>query len=98
MAVSIWEGSKAQDLIDAILRTQKMDSQQGVANAGKVIGIGDDGLVSPVELALSTTLRSALLDCLEHMAWADENGSTYYNALLTALANDPIVFKSSVIP
>ena len=98
MSVSIWEGSKAQALIDAILQTQKMNSQQGVANAGKVIGVGDDGLVSPVGLALSTTLRSALLDCLAHAAWADENGSTYYNALLAALADNPIVFNSSVTP
>lgn len=98
MSVSIWEGSKAQDLINAILQTKKIDSEQGVSSAGKVMGVGDDGLVSPVELALSTTLRSALLDCLEHVAWADENGSTYYHALLTALANNPIIFKSSATP
>ena len=34
---------------------------------------------------LTNEAKTALLNCFQHIAWADENGSTYYTALQTAL-------------
>lgn len=41
------------------------------------IGIADTGL--------SDAAKTALLDCFAHVAWIDEHGQTYYNALRSAL-------------
>ena len=60
MAVSIWEGKKADALIEAI--TQRF------------------GIVG-----LSESAKQALLNCLDHLAWADEDGQLYYDALEDAL-------------
>ena len=38
-----------------------------------------------LEPGLSDTAKLALLTCLEHVAWIDEHGQTYYNALEDAL-------------
>lgn len=34
---------------------------------------------------LNSSVKAALLECFEHVAWADANGQTYYNALENAL-------------
>ena len=38
-----------------------------------------------LESGLSDTAKAALLTCFEHVAWIDEHGQTYYNALEDAL-------------
>ena len=38
-----------------------------------------------LEPGLSDTAKAALLTCFEHVAWIDEHGQTYYNALEDAL-------------
>ena len=45
------DGQDSQDLIAQLteLVSGKVDKSQGTANAGKVLGIGDDGMVTPVE-------------------------------------------------
>ena len=120
----------------------KLDKAQGVENAGKILGIGNDGNVVPqdkpvqalagatapttatsgvvgqeyyvivnnavtemyvcisaligsytwykVEFgvgggSLSNAVKDALLNCFAHVAWTDENGQSYYNALQSAL-------------
>ena len=35
--------------------------------------------------ALSNAVKDALLNCFAHVAWTDENGQSYYNALQSAL-------------
>ena len=86
MAVSIWEGRKAQDLIDAITNTQKVDKQQGTGNAGKALIVGSDGLVVTGD-AISGSVKTALLKCFRHVAWIDDHGQDYYDELEAALNN-----------
>lgn len=88
MAVSIWEGSKAQDLINAITNTQKIDRQQGVANAGKALIVGDDGIVVPQDAGLSDSVKLSLLACFQNVAWTTDKGKTLYDDLLKALYED----------
>ena len=121
---------------------KKLDKAQGTGNAGKILGIGADGNVTPqdkpvqalagvsapttatagvvgqeyyvivdnavtemyvctsaligsytwdnVEFgggsgSLSNAVKTALLNCFAHVAWTDENGQIYYNALQSAL-------------
>ena len=121
---------------------KKIDKAQGTGNAGKILGIGADGNVTPqdkpvqalagaaapttatagvvgqeyyvivdnavtemyvctsaligsytwdnVEFgggsgSLSNAVKTALLNCFAHVAWTDENGQSYYNALQSAL-------------
>ena len=121
---------------------KKLDKSQGTGNAGKILGIGADGNVTPqdkpvqalagvsapttatagvvgqeyyvivdnavtemyvctsaligsytwdnVEFggssgSLSNAVKTALLNCFAHVAWTDENGQSYYNALQSAL-------------
>lgn len=85
MGVSIWEGSKAQALIDAVTGAQKVDKQQGVINAGKALVVGEDGIVGFGFVSLSSDAKQALLNCFRHVAWIDEYGSTYISALEDAL-------------
>lgn len=86
MAVSIWEGSKAQDLIEAITNTQKVDKQQGTGSAGKALIVGSDGLVVTGD-AISGSVKTALLKCFRHVAWIDDHGQDYYDELEVALNN-----------
>lgn len=89
MAVSIWEGNKAQELINAVLQTDKVDKQQGTANAGKALIVGSDGLVGFGNVGLSDNAKTALINCLKHVAWVDENGLDYVDALEEALGLEP---------
>lgn len=85
MTVSIWEGNKAQALIDAVANTQKIDKQQGVANAGKALIVGNDGIVGLGEVGLTDKAKAALLNLLRNVAYTDEHGRDYYNNLYEAL-------------
>lgn len=85
MAVSIWEGSKAQELIDAIEQANKVDKQQGIANAGKALMVGNDGIVVPRNNGITNDIRTALLACFQNVAWVNQNGQSYYTALYDAL-------------
>lgn len=84
MGVSIWEGSKAQELIDAIKNTEKVDKQQGTANAGKALVVGSDGLVGFGDAGISEEAKQALLTCFRHVAFMD-SADDYYNNLREAL-------------
>lgn len=85
MGVSIWEGSKAKELIDAISKTNKIDKDQGIANAGKALVVGSDGLVTPANVGITDSIKSALMLCFENVAWAPTDGSDYIEALRSAL-------------
>lgn len=85
MGVSIWEGSKAQGLIDAINNANKVDREQGIANAGKSLVVGSDGLVTPANVGITDSIKSALMLCFENVAWESTDGSDYIEALRSAL-------------
>lgn len=85
MAVSIWEGNKAQALIDAIQQGDKVDKQQGIGNAGKSLIVGSDGYVTTAYAALSDVAIDALMNCFAHVTWIDEYGQQYMDVLDSAL-------------
>lgn len=43
-----------------------------------------------IDGGLSEEAKAALLACFEHVAWVDDNGQNYYNALYAALNKNPI--------
>lgn len=85
MSVAIWEGQKAQELIDAISGNQKVDRQQGSIYAGKGLIVGDDGIVGVGNADISEDAKYALLNIVRHVKWDDEHGAEYYEALEKAL-------------
>jgi len=86
MAVNIWEGNKAQALIDAIASNEKISKQQGTGNSGKVLVVGSDGDVVPTYNILPDAVKNALMDCFSHVIWDSDKGeSTYGKALRDAL-------------
>lgn len=46
---------------------------------------------------LTDAVKTALLNCFAHVAWIDENGQSYYNALETALNGGTPTIQYSVI-
>ena len=92
MGVSIWEGSKAQELIDAIANAQKIDKQQGTANAGKALVVGSDGLVGFGNAGMSDTAKEALLNCFQHV-YFDDGGKQAYNELRKALYGNEDIYE-----
>lgn len=90
MGVSIWEGNKAQELIDAINNIKKIDKQQGSENAGKVLVVGSDGMITLQDPTVSNNIKNTLLTCLRHVAWIDGNGKDFYDALENALSGLPV--------
>lgn len=142
MAETEIKSINGKTLADASARKNKLDKNQGTENAGKILGIGADGNITPqnkpvqalagasapttttagvvgqeyyvivdnavtemyvctsaligsytwdkVEFgvgggSLSNAVKDALLNCFAHVAWTDENGQSYYNALQSAL-------------
>lgn len=87
MSVAIWEGQKAQELIDAISSAgvQKVDKVQGSIYAGKGLVVGDDGIVGVGNADISEDAKYALLNVVRHVKWDDEHGAEYYEALEKAL-------------
>ena len=88
MAVNIWEGAKADALIEAVSNGQngqKVDKRQGVNNAGKVLAIGSDGLVTPAYSIMPDAVKLALVNCFENVYWNTPDGEQYGKALKDAL-------------
>ena len=55
------------------------------ADADDVDAIDDRVTVLEAGTGLTADIKSALLACLNHVAWADDDGQDYYTALYTAL-------------
>ena len=75
---------------DTVARTDKVDIQQSISDAGKVLVVGLDGLLTPTEVndGLSDEAKRALLACFRHVCWID-NDEDYYTALAEALDVEP---------
>lgn len=65
--------------------SSKVSINQGIANAGKALVVGLDGNVTLDDVRIPNVAAVALLDCFEHVAWADTHGQEYFNALRAAL-------------
>lgn len=63
----------------------KLDKQQGAANAGKALIVGSDGLVGFGSAGIPDDVKVALLACMANVAWSDNKGRIYYDALYNAL-------------
>lgn len=94
MAVNIWEGAKADALIEAVANGQngqKVDKQQGTNNAGKVLAIGSDGLVTPAYSIMPDAVKLALVNCFENVYWKNADGEQVYGkALKDALFSNAV--------
>lgn len=85
MSVNIWEGAKADALIEAVANGQngqKVDKQQGTNNAGKVLAIGSDGLVTPAYSIMPDAVKLALVNCFENVYWSTPDGEQVYGKAL----------------
>jgi hypothetical protein len=59
---------------------------------------GVDAVKDALGLALeSTATKEALLNCFRHVAWVDENGQEYYDALYDALYNIPVSITATFL-
>lgn len=67
----------------------KVDVNQGVQYSGKTLGIDENGNVSVGDYGISDAIKTALLACFENVAWINNQGQTYYNALYDALYPTP---------
>ena len=77
--------------VDKAAREDKVDKQQSPADVGKVLVVGSDGVLKPIDIAdgLSDAARLALLNCFTHVPWLDDGqGQAAYNALEAALFAD----------
>ena len=75
-----------QDQIDALPGVDNTLTQQGQAADAKKTGDEIASLKDDLtHIGVSESVKVALLSCFEHVAWIDEYGQTYYDALETAL-------------
>lgn len=68
----------------------KVATDQGVAQAGKALVVGSDGNVTIGEATgITDAVKVALLSLLQHVAYTDDQGQSYYAALYAALYQSP---------
>jgi hypothetical protein len=85
------EAEDAADRAEAAAQTLVIDStltQEGQAADAKATGDAIAGLeneIAQIVPGLSSEAKDALLACFEHVAWIDEHGQDYYDALESAL-------------
>lgn len=75
---------------DTVARDGKVDKQQAIADAGKVLAVDTDGVLRLSEIAagLTNEVKNALLACFRHVSWLDDE-EDYYAALELALDVEP---------
>lgn len=79
--------------ITTIEETEQLsaDATFYTADGGAFRRAGMDAVKDALGLALeSTATKEALLNCFQHVAWIDEHGQDYYDALYDALYNIPV--------
>lgn len=79
--------------ITTIEETEQLsaDATFYTADGGAFRRAGMDAVKDALGLALeSTATKEALLNCFRHVAWIDEHGQEYYDALYDALYNIPV--------
>lgn len=68
-----------------VLDAGKVAVQQGSGNAGKALIVGNDGAVTTGDAGIPDAVKVALLNLVQHVAYTDDQGQSYYNALYAAL-------------
>lgn len=86
--------------ITTIEETEQLsaDATFYTADGGAFRRAGMDAVKDALGLALeSTATKEALLNCFRHVAWIDENGQDYYDALYDALYNVPVSISATFV-
>jgi hypothetical protein len=76
-------GKDGADGKDYILT--EADKQEIAELASELVDVPDSGGNANQGSGLTSAVKNALLNCFAHVAWTDENGQSYYDALATAL-------------
>lgn len=63
----------------------KVAVQQGSGNAGKALVVGADGNVTTGDAGIPDAVKVSLLDLVRHVAYIDDQGQAYYDALYATL-------------
>lgn len=86
--------------ITTIEETEQLsaDATFYTADGGAFRRAGMDAVKDALGLALeSTATKQALLNCFQHVAWIDEHGQDYYDALYDALYNIPVSISATFV-
>lgn len=86
--------------ITTIEETEQLsaDATFYTADGGAFRRAGMDAVKDALGLALeSTATKQALLNCFQHVAWIDEHGQDYYDALYDALYNIPVSITATFV-
>ena len=75
----------------------KVAIAQGAAQAGLALIVGEDGNVTTGEAGISEDVKVALLDLVRHVAYTDDKGQDYYDALYAALYGTAPVPPSPIL-
>lgn len=63
----------------------KVAVQQGSGDAGKALVVGPDGNVTTGDAGIPDAVKVSLLNLVRHVAYIDDQGQAYYDALYAAL-------------
>lgn len=61
---------------------------QGIEHVGNALVVGEDGLITTGEAGIPDAVKVSLLELVRHVAYTDDQGQTYYDALYAALYAD----------
>lgn len=73
-----------------------VSKEQSIEDAGKVLVVGQDGLVTTGNADISEAVKVSLLNLVQHVAYIDDQGQSYYDALYATLYPDTIERISAV--
>ena len=72
------------------LKSAKVNTNQGVAQPGKALVVGQDVLVTTGNAGIPEAVKTSLLNLVRHVAYIDDQGQNYYDALYEALYADVV--------
>ncbi len=90
-AAAVGAALEAQATATSDALAGKVAVQQGVAQAGKALVVGSDGVVTTGDVGIPEAVKVSLLNIFRHVAYADDQGDVYYTALAEALGVTPVV-------
>lgn len=78
----------AKDSADNAANSETLAAES--AQTADDIRVAIEEMFQTIEMEIPERIKTALLDCFQHLAWVDTDGKRYYNALAAAL-KPPIV-------
>lgn len=97
----VLDARQGKALLDALEALNASDvgavaADQGAANAGKALVVGLDGAVTTGDVGIPEAVKESLLQLVRHVAYVDDQGQSYYDALEMALYGDEVASLSAV--